>query len=259
MVTEAEAEKIRAALKKVKNAREHARIMAVKMVRVHGLTMLVAASILDVNRGTVSDWIKAYDSEGLDGLVDDARPGRPPFVTRDELEKIIVEANRLTVYEFVELVKKKTGVKYSETHARRLLISFGFRIRKTPRISNRVPPKEDLETWQEDTKKEVEMLENDGFTIVTADESHQNSNIFGSGAVYVRGAAKPVPMPLGNQRQTVYGGVTLGGQTCYMAANKANTGSFIRYLGKLRHKFGKVVVMVDNAAYHNSKRVVRCR
>lgn len=51
--------------------------MPAKMVRVHELTMLTAASMLDVDRGNVSDWIKAYDSKGLDGLVDDARPGRP--------------------------------------------------------------------------------------------------------------------------------------------------------------------------------------
>ena len=55
-----------------------------------------------------------------------------------------------------------------------------------------------------------------------ADESHQNANLLGPGAVYVRRNAEPVQMSPGNQRQTVYGGVTLDGQTCYMAANGTN-------------------------------------
>ena len=76
-------------------------------------------------------------------------------------------------------------------------------------------------------------------------------------AVYVRGDAEPVPTPPGNQRQTVYGGVTLDGQTCYMAADKANDRSFIRYLNKLKKQFGKTAMIVDNAAYHNSGRVRR--
>ena len=67
---------------------------------------------------------------------------------------------------------------------------------------------EELGIWQKDIEKEAETLENNGFTLVLADESHQNSNIFGSSAVYVRSAAEPVPTPPGNQRQTIYGGVT---------------------------------------------------
>ncbi|MBI1658856.1 MAG: transposase [Thaumarchaeota archaeon] len=130
-------------------------------------------------------------------------------------------------------------------------------VKKTPRISNHVPPKEELEIWQKDAKKEAEMPENDGFTLVMADESHQNSNIFGSGATYVRGDGEPIPMPPGNQRQTVYGGVTLDGQTCRTAADKANDRSFIRYLDKLQRRFGKVAVVADNAAYHNFGRVRR--
>ena len=93
-------------------------------------------------------------------------------------------------------------------------------------------------------EKEVETLENDGFTLVMADESHQHSNIFGSGATYVRGDAEPIKMPLRNQRQTIYGGITLDGQTCYMAADKANDRSFIRYMDKLKKRFGKTAIMI---------------
>ena len=227
------------------------------MVRIKKYAIFEAASVLGIDRGTVSDWLNAYDCDGLDGLADDARPGRPPFVPRDQLEKIIGDTKRFTAYRFVELVEKRTDVKYSEAHARRLLRSLGFVVKKTTQIADRVPPREELETWQKDTEREVETLEKDDFTVVMADESHHNANLFGFGAVYVRGNAEPVQMPLGNQRQTVYGGITLDGQTCYMAANRANDRSFIKYLDKLQQRFGKVAVVVDNAAYHNTKRVRR--
>lgn len=73
--------------------------------------------------------------------------------------------------------------------------------------------------------------------------------------VYVRGDAQPVPTPPGSQRQTVYGSVTLNGQTCFMIAKKTNGRSFIRYLDKLWRRFGKSAVIVDNAAYHDSRLV----
>ena len=246
---------IKDALKRAKNKNEYARIAAVNMVLNKNISADTVADGFCVSRGTVYAWLAAYERDGLDGLADDARPGRPPFVPRDKLKKIIGGAKRFTAYGFVELVEKRTGVKYSESHARRLLRSLGFTVKKTSRMADRVPSREELEMWQEDTEKEVETLENDGFTLVMEDESHQNSNLFGSGAVYVCGDAEPVRMPLGNQRQTVYGGITLDGETCYMAANRANDRSFIKYLDKLRRRFVKVAVILDNAAYHNTKRV----
>lgn len=257
MNAQTEAKKIRAALRQTKDTHEYARVVAVNMVRIKELDVSFTADVLGVDRGTVSKWLDACDRYGLDGLAHTARPGRPPFVPRDKLEKIVGEAKQFTAYEFVEFVEKRTGVKYSEPHARRLLRSLGFSAKKVPKIANRVPPREELEVWQKDIEKEAKTLENDGFTLVMADESHQNSNIFGSGAVYVRGAAEPVPTPPGNQRQTIYGGVILDGQTCFMTDKKANDRSFIRYLDKLQRRFGKPAVIVDNAVHHDSRRVRR--
>ena len=73
----------------------------------------------------------------------------------------------------------------------------------------------------------------------------------------MRGDTKPIPIPPSNQRQTVYGGITLDGQTYYMATGRVNDRSFTRYLDKLRRSFGQVAVMADNAAYHDSGRVRR--
>ena len=137
MDEQTEAEKIRAALRRTRGTREYARIVAVNIVRVRGSTVQAAADTLGVDRSTIHDWLGAYTREGLDGLVDDPRPGRPTIVSRDELEDIVGNIKRFTTYEFVELVERKCNVKYSAPHARRLLRSLGFTIKKTHHTSGR--------------------------------------------------------------------------------------------------------------------------
>ena len=153
------------ALKRAKN--EYARIAAVNMVLNKNVSVDTVADGFCVSRGTVYAWLAAYDRDGLDGLVDDARPGRPPFVPRAQLEKMVDGAKRFTALGFVELVEKRTGVKYSEQHGRRLLRSLGFAVKKTLRLADRVPPKEEVEIWQKDAEREVETLEKEYFFIIT--------------------------------------------------------------------------------------------
>ena len=73
-------------LKYTKDTRTYTSIMAVNLIRVKEST---AADLLGVDRGTVGNWLAAYDDKRLDGLVDETRSGRPPFVPRKELKKMV--------------------------------------------------------------------------------------------------------------------------------------------------------------------------
>lgn len=66
------------ALKRAKNKNEYARIAAVNTVLNKNVSVDTVADGFCVSRGTVYAWLAAYDRNGLDGLADDARPGRPP-------------------------------------------------------------------------------------------------------------------------------------------------------------------------------------
>lgn len=87
------------------------------MVRVKKFFELVVADALGIDRGTVGDWLDAYDRYGPDYLADATGPGRPSFVPRDELKKIVGEVKQFTAYGFVDLVEKKAGVKYNKSCA----------------------------------------------------------------------------------------------------------------------------------------------
>ena len=77
-------------------------------------------------------WYKRYNDEnGLDGLKDKERSGRPPDVPKDVMLQIRQElADSSTGWDFrqvLDLIYKKTGVRYHEVHIYRLLHKWGFK------------------------------------------------------------------------------------------------------------------------------------
>jgi transposase len=55
-----------------------------------GLSNVEAAQRLGVARHTVGKWRSRFLQHGLDGLVDEDRPGRPPSITLDQVEDVVV-------------------------------------------------------------------------------------------------------------------------------------------------------------------------
>ena len=77
-------------------------------------------------------WYKRYnDEDGLDGLKDQPRTGRPPDVPKEIMVKIRQElAESNTGWDFrqvMDLIYKKTEVRYHEVHIYRLLHKWGFK------------------------------------------------------------------------------------------------------------------------------------
>jgi putative transposase len=76
-------------------------------------------------------WYKRYNEDGLDGLKDQPRTGRPPDVPKEIMVKIRQElAESNTGWDFrqvMDLIYNKTGVRYHEVHIYRLLHKWGFK------------------------------------------------------------------------------------------------------------------------------------
>ena len=121
MDNQTEAKKIKVVPRQTRGMCKYARVVAVNMVHVSRQNLVFAAKMLGIDRGTVSGWLDAYPRNGLDGLTDDVKSGRCPFMSRDKLEKIVGDVKRFAAYEFFEAVEKKTDAKYSKPHARHLL------------------------------------------------------------------------------------------------------------------------------------------
>ena len=231
------------------------RSVAVHMVLHLGRTHRDTAGMLMVDESTVSAWVGAYRLAGAAGLDDSPRSGRPPHIPRESIEGMLENVKSITAVDFVTMLNDQFGVRYDISYARRLLRAMGFTLKKRSVISAGTPSQDMVEEWQKDTRKEVEKYEKAGYAVVTIDESHQKTSMFGTGRVYTRGEPEVITAPVAVEKMSVFGGLSLDGEPFFMEAEKANSGTFVLCLKELEKKWKKVFLILDNARYHNSQTV----
>lgn len=120
------------AYKKEKDSNIKERILLVKRVKIDKQEAAsVAENELNRSRWWAYKWLHRFDKEGLDGLKDQPRTGRPPDVPKEIMVKIRQElAESNTGWDFrqvMDLIYNKTGVRYHEVHIYRLLHKWGFK------------------------------------------------------------------------------------------------------------------------------------
>jgi len=97
----------------------------------------VAEKEFNRSRWWAYKWLKRFQEEGLDGLRDKHRSGRPPDISEETSVKIRRElsANQSgwNAKEVMHLIYERTGIRYHEVHIYRLLHKWGFSP-KVPRM-----------------------------------------------------------------------------------------------------------------------------
>ena len=138
------------AYKKEKDSNVKERILLVKRVKIDKQEAAsVAEHELNRSRWWAYKWLHRFDKDGLNGLKDQPRSGRPPDVPKGVMIKIKQElAESNTGWDFrqvMDLIYKKTGVRYHEVHIYRLLHKWGFK--------SKVPHKRFINTASAKDKK----------------------------------------------------------------------------------------------------------
>ena len=131
VVVDASPEQLNRAYKMETDADVKERILLVRRVRVDGLeASKVAERELHKSRWWAYKWLNRFDKLGLEGLKDKPRSGRPLLVSEKKMLRIRQEITEnpsgWEAKQVMDLIHKKTGVRYHEVHIYRLLHRWGF-------------------------------------------------------------------------------------------------------------------------------------
>ena len=140
--TELSADGLRAAARGTKDSDQARRLLALALV-LDGASRTAAARAAGMDRQTLRDWVHRYNAEGIEGLCDRPRSGRPAQLCEAELAELadLVETgpdmavHGVVRWRCVDLqgeIKARFGVEISERHVGRLLKGLKF-----PRLSVR--------------------------------------------------------------------------------------------------------------------------
>jgi transposase len=119
------------AYKNEKDADVRERILLIRRVRIDKKEAAsVAEDELHRSRWWAYKWLKRYDNDGLEGLKNKHRSGRPPEVSEETSAMIKKELSEnksgWMAKEVMNLIYSRAGVKYHEVHIYRLLHRWGF-------------------------------------------------------------------------------------------------------------------------------------
>jgi putative transposase len=119
------------------DAKTKERMLLVLMVVYQGKISANVARDLHRSKAKASDWLKRYDKEGMEGLKDRTKSGRPSKLSEEtsyQIKQELKQSNHgWTTKQVEELIIKKSGIKYHSIHIYRILRKWGFKQKKVPR------------------------------------------------------------------------------------------------------------------------------
>jgi putative transposase len=132
------------------DARVRERILLVIRISSDKQRIDSVARELHRSRSWAYKWYKRYNDEGLEeGMKDRPRSGKPSILSKETIDEIKQElSGSSTGWDFKEvmdLIQKRTGVKYHKVHIYRLLHRWGF--------SSKVPQKRFVRAASQKEKK----------------------------------------------------------------------------------------------------------
>jgi transposase len=110
-----------------------------------GHTSSDLARILDAPRSKVSEWLQHYESEGIEGLLEGYRSGRPAELTEEQKQQLgdLLDSGPAaygldngvwTSPMIAWVIEEEFGVRYHPGHVRKLLHILGFSVQRPRRV-----------------------------------------------------------------------------------------------------------------------------
>src|SRR5690348_10188753 len=124
-----------------------------------------ATKDLHRSRAWASDWLKRYDKEGIDGLKDRTKSGRPTEIPEDieyQIKKELSSSKQGWTTKQVEelIIKKSSGIKYHYIHIYRILRKWGFKQKVPRKVHVNTASKEEKDNFKKRSPKNLWMYSN---------------------------------------------------------------------------------------------------
>lgn len=116
-------EELERACREEKDRKVRNRMLAVRMVLVHNLSVEETTDYLMQCPNWVRNWLRRYDEGGPDGLRDLPRSGRPRRIPSDTVDGIVarVAGSGITPKGLQRIMHEETGVKLHITYVRKIM------------------------------------------------------------------------------------------------------------------------------------------
>src|SRR3982750_363680 len=142
---------LRALARRERDGRVSARLLALANA-LDGMSRDQAARAAGMDRQTLRDWVHRYDAEGVEGLRDRPRPGRPCALDEGQqatLKALVLRGPRLErdgcvawrARDLCALVEERFGVRYGESGMLKLLKGLDLSWQKTRPVHPEADPK----------------------------------------------------------------------------------------------------------------------
>jgi len=239
------------------------------MIRIKALIAYYKGSSLDeiarcydVSEKSVKEWIKRFEKDGLEGLNDEERSGRPPKLPAEKLEELkeIIEKQnqRIWVARHVYVLLVTTfGVVYAVKYIPQLLDRIGLSYNKA--VHNLIKKdNEKRRKWIQEKLPEIYSKKvKEGWRIFYQDEvGFQTEGTLG----YTwgpKGEKIEIPNYGRHGRMNLIGAFELGTGIFYgvLTSFKVNAMRFRRFICHLKREMrtDKILLICDNARFHKAK------
>ena len=206
---------------------------------------------------TIKNWIKRYLEEGIAGVSDKPRSGRPPKVPKNKMKGFMEENKKdpTTPQLTLQKISEDFGCKYAKAYVRALLREYGYSPKTAQKIHVKAASRKEVRRWRRKILPKIKEYEEAGYTVFVMDESHF---VYDSktGKKYWSPVGEPIYMSTNgaHQKITMFGANSTNGKQFFRCYEKLNTPTFIAYLKAMYSVHGKVLVIADLAPSHQSNK-----
>src|SRR5690349_15254601 len=223
------------------------------LLSLHELPAAQIAELLDCHPATVRRWISRFNGEGLAGLADRPRCGRPPLGGRRLTRRIAALLARPGPW---TLSRIRRSLGWPQVSARMLYRRVRLvAIWRRPKLTARGDPDHDHAV----ARIVARLVELPRRAVVLAeDETHLNLLPHVRASWTLRAARPQVPTPGSNRQVTVFGALEMTTGEWVYRLGRRRAADFIAFLDQLLRAFPRspvVAVICDNDSIHHARKV----